>query len=192
MSIYLCIVKSNYNYYDIKRTEIKINFQSQFVPQLINFSLNMKVFPMPSSVSAALAFTDAETVRRKQQNFYYSIKPIHTVSRFFGLLLFKVRITPDNRVEEGGVGVFNTFWFITIIIANLGLQYFVQTSPRSKATSESMLILSDRFLWTFELFMCLTSITLSMIDRKRFIKILQDVINLDNDVICFQFLRGYR
>lgn len=147
----------------------------------------MIVFPIVSTVSAAFAFVQAKMSRKKILHFYSSIKPVHTVSKIFGLSLFNVRSAPNKQIEADGVGIFNALWFIAIVVANLLLQYFVQTSPRSRANSESILLLSDRFFWAFELFICLTSIISSMVNRKRFISILRNVIDFDNEVTYFQF-----
>lgn len=128
--------------------------------------------------------------RKKRLTFYDCIKPMCMVSSVFGLFNYKIEVDVNNQMNAK-VGIFNAISFVGYIAINLTLSYFTQHSSRSAANSESTVVLkSDRFFWISGLFMCLSSIFLAMLNRKRFIKILQNVTAFDESVkfnVVFSF-----
>lgn len=117
---------------------------------------------------------------KKRLNFYECIKPVHKLSRVFGVSSFTVQVDSNGKIEKIGAGIFNIIWFVSSIALNLMLIYFARKSKRS--TQNKIEFLSAEFLWCFELFMCLSSITLSMCNQNRFRKILEDFIEFDKRV----------
>lgn len=130
------------------------------------------------------AVSDAKDHQKKRLNFYDSIKPAFGISRVFGLLMFRIRTNPNGQIEKVDVDAIHSIWFVASITLNLILFYFLENSPRSKVghDSTSLILLVDQFVWISQLLMCLVSIILSMINRHRFSKIVQDVMIFDKNV----------
>lgn len=144
---------------------------------MLNLNLSKSILPKPYCLA------DAWMQQRKRPNIYDCIKPVHTISRIFGVSLFKMRVDSNGQIENISVSVFDALWFISSIALNLMFSYFAQTSKRSAAKfGSSVVLLSDRFIWVLQLLMCLSSIILSLVNRKRFLKIVQDVIYFDKNV----------
>lgn len=118
-----------------------------------------------------------------QLNFYDCLKPLHMISKVFGLLPFTIHLSPNGWIERADIGVFNAAWFIFSIAINLVFAYFAQISPRGNANAESAVaVFTDRFVWILQLLMCLSSIILCMLNRNRYLRILRQFIVFDKNV----------
>lgn len=127
-------------------------------------------------------FSIADAKRRP--NFYDSIATLYKISRIFGLLQFKIHISPNGKIERASVGVFEIVRLLGIVIIILTLFFFGLTSSRANSTysHSTVIFLQDRFFWYMFLLMCLSSIILSLLFRKNFTKMLQDIIDFDKNV----------
>lgn len=126
---------------------------------------------------------------KRRLNFYDCVKFVCTLSGIFGLYTYKIHVDRNNRVERASVGIFNVISFVGYIATSLVLSYVVQHSSRSTAYADStVVLLSDRFFWIFGLLMSVSSITLGMWNRHRFVKILQDLQTFDESVRFFCYL----
>lgn len=121
---------------------------------------------------------------KKRLNCYECMKPLRSMSQIFGVSSFSVRVNPNtNQIQEATSGIFNVIWFIASIGLNFMFSYFAQSSARSSAnTTSAVAFLCDRFMWTLQLSMCISSIILSMYHRNRFAKILRGINEIDKTV----------
>lgn len=144
--------------------------------------MHLQLFPL----------TNAKVQRSERLNFYVCIKPLTVISKILGLMPYTIHVNRKSQIKKTSISVFNIIWFISCIMINLFLSYFVQKSSRAKANvASSVALFSDRFIWFAELFMYLSSIVLAMSNRNRFPTILQSIIDFDKEV-KFEFSPNIR
>lgn len=137
---------------------------------------------MSLTSSEKVLFADAKSQKTPQLNFYHCIKPLHMISKAFGLLPFKVHTQVNGKMDQS-VGAIDIIRFVGCIVINLILSYHAQTSPRSTAIEgKTILYFSYRLVWFCQIVICIMSIVLDMVNRHRFLEILRAVTAFDKNV----------
>lgn len=143
--------------------------------------------PIVSGIARKPILLAVEIAREQsgRLNNYDWFKPVHIVSRLFGLLPFTINVGTDGNIENVKVGKIDAIWFAGFIAINLMLLYlFVNpsSSGREIHTDSAILYISDLLFGISGTIIVFISTALDMLNRNRLAKILQSFITLDKNV----------
>lgn len=127
--------------------------------------------------------------RNTRLNFYYCFQPFHMISRVFGLLPFTVNLAPNGNIKSVTVGTFDLFWFISFIAVISTVSYVVTFSAKLTqiAFESSFIIFYNQVFWTGGCFLLFVTAAFDMINRKRFLGIIQNFVTFDKIVRIAKF-----
>lgn len=121
----------------------------------------------------------------KVSNFYDCIRPVYILSRLLGLFPFTIHIDSNGIAKSVEIRVFDAILFVGSIVSQLvfscvGL-YFV--TSRAVGGTDSAVFHTSRVIFGFFGFVLwLLSASLDMLNRNRFLKLIQDLTVFDQNV----------
>lgn len=131
----------------------------------------------------ALLFTVAAPFK-KSTNFFDCIKPIRFVARLYALLSFSINYTPNGEIKDCQLRVFDIIYALTHIILCLVSSALTVMHFNAPENIWAMVLLSGmEFILISAILMAAVSIVLDILNRNRFIAMLQKIHQFDKQVI---------
>lgn len=120
-------------------------------------------------------------------NFYYSIRPIFTFSRCFGLSPFSIQTNLFGEAQHVNVTFFDLAWFGISIVVYGCSGMFAMTLPIPQIFIETVYVLTlgDQILLCFGLLSCIVGSVLDMINRNRILRSIQRFEAFDKEVKAY-------
>lgn len=126
-----------------------------------------------------------ERLQAKNTNFAHSFRPVHYISRFFGLMPFSIVLDPLQGIQKPQVTVFDGIWFLSSILMYISMAistYHSLSFPRYSNTASYILMLGDSVLLLVGLVYSALIIIFDMRNRFKLVGILNKFITFDKEV----------
>lgn len=148
-------------------------------------SKNLPATKMVHSINVNSPSSDKKEILLKNINFAHNIKPIHFISRIFGLMPFRMVPNLNDGNTEPQVKILDIVWFIVAIFIYLFLAvfYFRLIKLPSDPNGSYVLVLGDKLLTCLVLVNAAIMVVKNMFDRFKLTEIVQKFISFDKKVI---------
>lgn len=126
-----------------------------------------------------------ERLQAENINFAHSFRPIHYISRFFGLMPFSIVPDPLLGIQKPQVTVFDGIWFLSTILMYISMAiitYHTLNISRDSNTASYILMLGDSVLLIVGLVYSALIIIFDMHNRFKLVGILNKFITFDKEV----------